>query len=433
MKPRKTLSIKPSAKIPKLIDLVFNRPHLIARERLTELASLISDGVPILAQEDDPEDEVNDLLDHPDPESDIDPDQKFLKVIEISGTMTNRSLPLDALSGLSSYETIRSEIESGLEDDSVVGMLLRFDSPGGVTSGAFDLADFIRSAGQQKPIWSSIDDMAASAAYLFASQTQRVFVSRTSAAGSIGVVATLIDQTERDKMQGFKYHVLESGEGKAAFNPHTSIPDSALEQLQAEIDRIYGMVISAVVSGRPGVTEQFLRNDLGARLVFGPEAVRAGLADEVRPFDQAVSNMKEEVRMSKTSVSAPAAKGAEPKPKVEAPEPKVETQPERVPEPKPEPPSADSGYTLTDAREVAELCELVGRPDLITKYQSAELKPSEVRKKLFEMRNTDDGKTEVNSSSPSATPIEGAGDVGKAIVGACEKIAADMRAERRTN
>lgn len=108
-------------------------------------------------------------------------------VISIHGTLVRRTVGLEAESGLTSYAALAAQLDAALASPEVVAILLDIDSPGGESSGVFDLADRIRTASQVKPVWAVANDMAFSAAYALASAASKVFVSRTGGVGSIGL------------------------------------------------------------------------------------------------------------------------------------------------------------------------------------------------------------------------------------------------------
>ena len=97
-----------------------------------------------------------------------------IAVIDVAGTLVNRTGGFDAYSGLTSYESISQQLEEALADLDVGGVIMRFDSPGGDCSGVYELADEIFAARGRKPIWASVDDAAFSAAYLLASACDRI-------------------------------------------------------------------------------------------------------------------------------------------------------------------------------------------------------------------------------------------------------------------
>ncbi len=56
-----------------------------------------------------------------------------------------------------SYETIRCQIQSALDDTQVDHIVLDIDSGGGEVSGLFDLVDFIVESRNQKPITARVN------------------------------------------------------------------------------------------------------------------------------------------------------------------------------------------------------------------------------------------------------------------------------------
>ncbi len=189
---------------------------------------------------------------------------------------------------MTSYEKIREEIEEALIDEEVETIILDIDSPGGEVNGLFDLADFIYSAGGKKRIIAIANDDAYSAAYAIASSAEKVYVSRTSGIGSIGVIASHIDQSGFDEKQGIKYTTVFAGSRKNDLNPHEPITSESLESLQEEVDRLYEMFVQLIARNRNLSTEKIKSTEAG--LYFGEKAIEIGLADEVITYSEFINN-----------------------------------------------------------------------------------------------------------------------------------------------
>lgn len=215
-----------------------------------------------------------------------------IAIIDISGALVNRSSGMDAWSGLTSYEQLNFEVSDAAADPNIKAVLLRFDSPGGEVHGCFDLADSIIKASAIKPVWASVDDVAYSAGYLLASACSKIYVTRTSGVGSIGVVAMRLDVTKMDADMGVRYNFIYAGDRKVDNNPHTKFSDPAEEAIRAEIDRVYGMFCGLVAKQR-GLSLQAVK-DTQAGLFSGPDAIKMKLADEVGTFPQAFSALNKE-------------------------------------------------------------------------------------------------------------------------------------------
>ncbi|WP_264376242.1 MULTISPECIES: S49 family peptidase [unclassified Wolbachia] len=198
-------------------------------------------------------------------------------IIPIHGILTKKPGTFDDFLGMTSYEKIQEEIEEALENKEVETITLDIDSPGGEVNGVFDLADFIYSARGKKRIIAIANDDAYSAAYAIASSAEKVFVSRTSGVGSIGVIASHIDQSGFDEKCGIKYTTVFAGSRKNDLNPHEPITSESLESLQKEVGRLYEMFLQLIARNRGLSIEKIRSTEAG--LYFGKNAVDIGLAD----------------------------------------------------------------------------------------------------------------------------------------------------------
>ncbi len=209
-------------------------------------------------------------------------------IIPIHGILTKKPGAFDKMLGMASYEQIEEQITQALADSSIETIILEIDSPGGEVNGVFDLADFIYSARGKKRIIAIANDDAYSAAYAIASSAEKIFLTCTSGVGSIGVIASHIDQSGFDEKQGIKYTTVFAGSRKNDLNPHEPITSESLESLQKEVDRLYEMFVQLVARNRNLSTERIKSTEAG--LYFGKNAVDIGLADRVTTFFEFINN-----------------------------------------------------------------------------------------------------------------------------------------------
>ncbi|WP_341814245.1 S49 family peptidase [Wolbachia endosymbiont (group A) of Machimus atricapillus] len=215
---------------------------------------------------------------------------KGIAIIRIYGVLTKKTEAFDHILDMTSYENIHEEIESALGDKSIETILLDIDSPGGEVNGVFDLADFIYESRTKKRIIAIANDDAYSAAYAIASSAEKVFVSRTSGVGSIGVIASHIDQSRFDEKQGIKYTTIFAGSRKNDLNPHEPMTSESLGSLQKEVDRLYEMFVQLIARNRGLSIEKIRSTEAG--LYFGEKAIEIGLADGVTTFFEFINNHK---------------------------------------------------------------------------------------------------------------------------------------------
>jgi len=119
-------------------------------------------------------------------------------------------------------------------------------------------------------------DLAASAAYLIAAHTDRIYLSPDTMTGSIGVIWLFEDDSEWMENEGQNVEVVKSGDQKDMTSPYRPLTDEERAYAQAIVDASFEDFIGDVIAQRP-VERSEIDN---ARLIRGEEAIAIGLADE---------------------------------------------------------------------------------------------------------------------------------------------------------
>ena len=218
-----------------------------------------------------------------------------IAVVSVIGTLVSRSGYLDAASGLQAYDDIAAAIAAAMDDASVRGVILDVDFPGGEVGGLFDLVDQIQAirSASAKPLWAVANESALSAAYAIASAADRLYVTRTGEAGSIGVVAVHVDESGADAKAGLAWTFVFAGDRKVDANAHEPLSQRARLTIQADVDRLYSDFCALVAINR-GLTVETVRGT-NAAIYRGELAIRAGLADRLGTLDLAVAEMAAEL------------------------------------------------------------------------------------------------------------------------------------------
>ncbi|UXX40616.1 S49 family peptidase [Wolbachia endosymbiont of Oryzaephilus surinamensis] len=289
---------------------------------------------------------------------------KGIAIIRLYGVLTKKTEAFDHILDMTSYENIHEEIESALEDKSIETILLDIDSPGGEVNGVFDLADFIYESRAKKRIIAIANDDAYSAAYAIASSAEKVFVSRTSGVGSVGVIASHIDQSRFDERQGIKYTTIFAGSRKNDLNPHEPMTSESLGSLQKEVDRLYEMFVQLIARNRGLSIEKIRSTEAG--LYFGEKAVEIGLADGVTTFFEFIN--KGENTMNKQTTTD------------------LETD--------------NLTKYRTEVVELIRLCNLSRMPEKIGEFIEQSVSVEQAREVLMELLAERTKKTEILSAIP---------------------------------
>ena len=416
--------------LPHLAGRVFGVPLLIQPQKLSVILQAIGPrlgipqgdieidglGMQVVARMTPAPDD----LDEPDEIDDVACGQKpylvtpdGIAVISVSGTLVKKASWLDAVSGMQSYESIRADFQDAVRDPRIQGILLDVDSPGGEVGGLFDLADEIYNARAQKPCYAIADDDAYSAAYAIASSADRLFVTRTGGVGSIGVIALHMDQSGFDEKAGRKYTAIFAGARKNDFNPHEALSSSAKDELQSEIDRLYGMFVGAVARNR-GMKPALVRNT-EAGLYFAEKSINAGLADQVGTFDDALDAVLEAATARKRARVAASAATQIPEGEMTMSQ-QIETKTADAPAAPPVPaeakpleaPASAAAAPVVDAaaietrlraeyEEIAVLCTLSGHPELVAELIASRKTVAQVRAHLLALKAQESQRTAVQS------------------------------------
>ena len=108
------------------------------------------------------------------------------------------------------------------ESNSVKGVILSIDSPGGTTAGGEAIFDAVRELAAAKPVVAQVGTLAASAGYMIASASDHIVARKSSIVGSIGVLVQFPDITGLMDKIGVKLEEVKSSPLKAEpspFNP----------------------------------------------------------------------------------------------------------------------------------------------------------------------------------------------------------------------
>jgi len=215
-------------------------------------------------------------------------------VIPIMGPIVKKANLFTRISGGTSAELLERDIKDAISDDDVRSIALLIDSPGGSVDGPFDVADVVMGCRGKKPIMAYADGQMTSAAYLIGSAADKVFASKTSRVGSIGVIMAHYDYSKAQEMQGVKKTYLYSGKYKAMGHDSEPLTDEARKYLQGHLDDYYTMFVDMVATQRGVDTKTVLDKMADGKVFIGKKAIDAGLIDGISTFKGALTYLMDE-------------------------------------------------------------------------------------------------------------------------------------------
>lgn len=220
--------------------------------------------------------------------------ERGIAVLPVTGTLVHKFGYMQPVSGMTGYDGIAARLQQAVSDPSVKGILLDIDSPGGEVSGAFDTADLIARAREQKPVWCLASDMACSAGYLLASACTRRLITQTGVMGSIGVVVAHRSVEKALELAGVDVTLIYAGSHKVDGNPFEQLPPDVRDEIQASIDSTRDQFAQKVADYTGLKKARVLATE--AAVYTGQDAIKAGLADQIVNYADAIQTMADALK-----------------------------------------------------------------------------------------------------------------------------------------
>ncbi|WP_421928463.1 signal peptide peptidase SppA [Neoaquamicrobium sediminum] len=185
-------------------------------------------------------------------------------------------------------EELLKRLERIAKADSVKGVILSIDSPGGTTVGGEAIYEAVRKLAEQKPVVAQVGTLAASAGYMIASATDHIVARQSSIVGSIGVLVQFPDVSELMAKIGVKVEGVKSSPLKAEPSPFTPTTDEERAMLRALVMDSYDWFVGLVEERRPLSRAEVLAVADGS-IFTGRQALERKLVDGLGGEEEAVA------------------------------------------------------------------------------------------------------------------------------------------------
>lgn len=174
------------------------------------------------------------------------------------------------------------------KDDSVLGMVLRINSPGGGVAAAQEIYEELRRFKERgKKLVASMGSLAASGGYYIACPADSIMANPGSITGSIGVIYESPNAQELLRKIGLSFEVVKSGKHKDIGSPSRPLTLEERRILQSVIDDAYDQFVEAVCEGRK-LEEGDVRKIADGRIFTGNQAQKLGLVDCLGDYQDAI-------------------------------------------------------------------------------------------------------------------------------------------------
>lgn len=221
-----------------------------------------------------------------------------LALIDLSGMITMEVANDNNLfHNESNAMSVRKQLDAAAKDDSVKGVLLRINSPGGTVGMSQELNAAVKRVSKKKPVVVSMGDLTASGGYYTACAADRILANPGTLTASIGVIINTLDFTDLMQQKlGVRSLTVKSGKFKDILSPYKHATPDEIALIQRLINESYQDFLGTVLEGRnrylASDTEKQARSAkiravADGRVVTGRQALEAGLVDEIGDQDRA--------------------------------------------------------------------------------------------------------------------------------------------------
>lgn len=205
----------------------------------------------------------------------------YAAIIEVSGVI---AADQDA-----SADNIITALREAFDDERVLGIVLRINSPGGSPVQSGYVYDEIKRLKQIRdlPVYAVIMDMGASGAYYIAAAADEIYADKASLVGSIGVVGSSFGFTGTMEKFGVERRLYTSGKHKGFLDPFSPENPEEKEFWQGVLKVTHNQFIEQVRLGRGDRLKE--SPEIFSGLVWsGEQALEMGLIDGLSSTSQLI-------------------------------------------------------------------------------------------------------------------------------------------------
>ena len=186
-----------------------------------------------------------------------------------------------SVTGLITENRKLTEAIDKLADDSAVkALIVAIDSPGGTVSGGESLHNAIARVATKKPVVAVMGGVAASAGYMIAVSTERIFARESTITCSIGVLMETGEISGLLEKLGITAETIVSGPLKDQPGLTHKLSDQGREMVHGLVQDMYDQFVGMVATGRH-MTPEAVRKIGDGRPCTGRQALPQGLIDQI--------------------------------------------------------------------------------------------------------------------------------------------------------
>ena len=226
---------------------------------------------------------------------DGDEDAAHVLKIRISGVMSSKiDRPVFGTVDDTSAPTALRKIKAAIDDESITGLYLEIDTPGGGVTMADELHDAIlrfRQSSENRFVFVHMGDLCCSGGYYTAVGANWIMARPTTLTGSIGVIMSTFNIAELARKIGVTDVTIASGENKDMLNPLKPVKPEHVKILEEPVKQLYERFVGIVAEGRD-LPIEVVRQLADGRVFTADDALKHKLVDSIGHEDEALEQIQ---------------------------------------------------------------------------------------------------------------------------------------------
>lgn len=225
-------------------------------------------------------------------------------IVYVSGTIMLGKSTVSPFGGeLGAFSTdISQALEKAADDDSIVAVVLRIDSPGGSATASEIILEATKRLKGKKPFVVSMGDVAGSGGYYVACGANTIFADAATLTGSIGVVAGKFATTAMWNKIGVTFKAYQRGQNADIFSTDNVFSDSERARMRGYMDDVYGEFKKHVTDIRGDRLKKPIDELAGGRVFTGRQALDLGLVDRLGTLHDAIAFAADQAKVANYDV-----------------------------------------------------------------------------------------------------------------------------------
>jgi len=218
-----------------------------------------------------------------------------IAVLDISGVISLGPFGLERFSKEPPLvPRLKEELKRIEEDEEVVGVVVRIDSPGGAVTASDILYHELRRMREKRriPLVACILDRGFSGGYYAALAADEIMAHPTAVLGGVGVITFKLTVADLLEKWGVEVSSVKSGPLKDFWSPLRESRPEETALMQAITDRLHGRFMGLLVESRK--LGDAARQEVATGRIFDAgEALQFGLIDRIGYLEDAVERVRE--------------------------------------------------------------------------------------------------------------------------------------------